>query len=274
MLFIDQEKVLMEKFQPIPNEGVLIVGQESDKLRYGGGFNALQAFSGKITQFEIWNKALSPNDIETLAKCQNASVLEANRIVTWLSDQWINNNVDIVEVPLPELCQENPTLDKVVWPDLINYYDFKEMCDKLGGQLPTFNSNGEEEYHVMEENFEIIKQMIPYNISDTCYVNPEKVMHWVGMNRINTPHWSNPYNLTQNFDNFKVKMYDMRDRKCAYLKGDLGASFCHWGTLCGVCHLPSEKVIYLKGLCVDDSDKLYDIKYYVHGLENGRPYFR
>ena len=112
MLFIDQEKVPMEKFQPIPNEGVLIVGQESDKLRYGGGFNALQAFSGKITQFEFWNKALSPNDIETLAKCQNASVLEANRIVTWLSDQWINNNVDIVEVPLPELCQENPTLER------------------------------------------------------------------------------------------------------------------------------------------------------------------
>ena len=42
---------------------------------------------------------------------------------------------------------------------------------------------------------------------------------------------------------------------------------------CGICRISQDKIIYLKGLCNVDLKK-YDIKYYIHGAKNNRPYFK
>ena len=106
LLFTDEKMFPVEKFAAFPNKGVFIVGQDNDAKYYGGAFNAKQSFSGRITQMEIWNTVLPPNDIEQIARCKKASTLEANRVVTWLSDDWIANKVDFADTPLTELCQE------------------------------------------------------------------------------------------------------------------------------------------------------------------------
>ena len=42
---------------------------------------------------------------------------------------------------------------------------------------------------------------------------------------------------------------------------------------CGICEIPEDKLIYLKGLCKDSYD-IFDMKYHVYGLKNNRPYFK
>ena len=75
-----------------------------------------------------------------------------------------------------------------------------DMCDIIRGQLPIISSNGVEEELVINDNLQIVKQIIPYNISDICYINSNSIHFWLGVNRINTPHWTNPYETTQNFE--------------------------------------------------------------------------
>ena len=43
---------------------------------------------------------------------------------------------------------------------------------------------------------------------------------------------------------------------------------------CGNCKLPKSKLLFLKGICANDIETLYDNQYYVFGIKNDRPYFR
>ena len=74
------------------------------------------------------------------------------------------------------------------------------MCDIIEGELPIITSNGEEEELVINDNLEIVKETVPYNDSDICYSNYDTVKLWLGINRIDTTQWSNPYDLFQNID--------------------------------------------------------------------------
>ncbi|KAF7242543.1 Pentraxin-related protein PTX3 [Varanus komodoensis] len=47
----------------IPDGGILQIGQEKNGCCVGGGFNESLAFSGKITDFNIWNRVLSDNEV-------------------------------------------------------------------------------------------------------------------------------------------------------------------------------------------------------------------
>ena len=102
-----------EKFMPMIGKGSLILGQEQDSVQ-GGLFDAYQAFSGKLTQAEIWNAELSQNDIEKIANCKVESTMESNRVVTWLSEKWELNNVTIQEKSLKDFCKPNPVMDQLI----------------------------------------------------------------------------------------------------------------------------------------------------------------
>ena len=65
------------------------------------------------------------------------------------------------------------------------------------------------------------------------------------------------------------------DMNCAYVFGDRVEAFqCDAEFPCGFCTLPQNRIFYLKGLCSDDIQNLYDVEYYVHEVKNRRPYFR
>ncbi|XP_076984170.1 adhesion G protein-coupled receptor D2, partial [Tamandua tetradactyla] len=55
---------------PVPPGGVLVLGQDQDSL--GGGFSARDAFSGNLTDFHLWARALSPEQLRRARACAPA----------------------------------------------------------------------------------------------------------------------------------------------------------------------------------------------------------
>lgn len=53
--------------QPVPPDGVLVLGQDQDSL--GGGFSARDAFSGNLTDFHLWDRELSPGQVRRASAC-------------------------------------------------------------------------------------------------------------------------------------------------------------------------------------------------------------
>ncbi|XP_026545384.1 neuronal pentraxin-2 [Notechis scutatus] len=86
-------------WHPIKPGGVLILGQEQDTV--GGRFDATQAFVGEMSQFNIWDRVLKPDDIMKIANC---SINMPGNIIPW-----VDNNVDVfggaTKWPL-ESCEE------------------------------------------------------------------------------------------------------------------------------------------------------------------------
>ncbi|XP_077172262.1 neuronal pentraxin-2 [Paroedura picta] len=72
-------------WHPIKPGGVLILGQEQDTV--GGRFDATQAFVGELSQFNIWDRVLKPEDIMNIANC--STNMPGNII------PWVDNNVDV-----------------------------------------------------------------------------------------------------------------------------------------------------------------------------------
>ncbi|XP_062999202.1 neuronal pentraxin-2 [Elgaria multicarinata webbii] len=72
-------------WHPIKPGGVLILGQEQDTV--GGRFDATQAFVGEMSQFNIWDRVLKPEDIMNIANC--STNMPGNII------PWVDNNVDV-----------------------------------------------------------------------------------------------------------------------------------------------------------------------------------
>ena len=60
------------KFKPLIGQGSLILGQEQDSVQ-GGLFDANQAFSGKLTQVEIWDVELPKTTVRT---CLNGALVQ------------------------------------------------------------------------------------------------------------------------------------------------------------------------------------------------------
>ncbi|KAM6956997.1 neuronal pentraxin receptor a [Aplochiton taeniatus] len=58
--------------------GVLILGQEQDTL--GGGFDSSQALVGELSQVGLWDRALTPAQVSSLARC---GAVEQGRVVHW-----------------------------------------------------------------------------------------------------------------------------------------------------------------------------------------------
>ncbi|XP_077917424.1 adhesion G protein-coupled receptor D2 [Halichoerus grypus] len=52
---------------PVPAGGILVLGQDQDSL--GGGFSARDAFSGNLTGFHLWARALSPAQLRRARAC-------------------------------------------------------------------------------------------------------------------------------------------------------------------------------------------------------------
>lgn len=52
---------------PVPPNGVLVLGQDQDSL--GGGFSARDAFSGNLTDFHLWNRVLSLEQVCRARAC-------------------------------------------------------------------------------------------------------------------------------------------------------------------------------------------------------------
>ena len=59
------------KYDPIPLNGSLVLGQEQDIV--DGGYSLEQAFHGKISRLNIWNGTLTFEEIKNVSLCQDLS---------------------------------------------------------------------------------------------------------------------------------------------------------------------------------------------------------
>ncbi|XP_072125619.1 pentraxin-4 [Mobula birostris] len=80
--YIDRRLIAAgSKFQKgyeIPAGGILIIGQEQDKM--GGGFDNTESFVGNLAGFTIWNRALSPGEISGIT---TGKALPGGRVLTF-----------------------------------------------------------------------------------------------------------------------------------------------------------------------------------------------
>ncbi|XP_066478499.1 pentraxin-related protein PTX3 [Tiliqua scincoides] len=65
----------------VPGGGILQIGQEKNGCCVGGGFNESLAFSGKITDFNIWNRILSDHEITRLTGEESCGI--RGNVVGW-----------------------------------------------------------------------------------------------------------------------------------------------------------------------------------------------
>ena len=147
------------------------------------------------------------------------------------------------------------------------------MCDKLNGYLPTITEHGKEENDAHYENFNIFQQIFRTD-ENKCFLSEDTVKVWLSIQKnLTTGEWFNPYqkNQTVNLDFRNAPGMD-----CSYLFGKKAQvqSCTDDNFPCGVCTLPENKILYMKGLCKDDRHNLYDVQYYVHGVMNNRPHIR
>ncbi|XP_043535392.1 neuronal pentraxin-2-like isoform X1 [Chiloscyllium plagiosum] len=65
-------------WHPIKPGGTLVLGQEQDVA--GGSFDATQAFVGELAEFNVWDRILTPVEIQSIANCSTSSM---GNIISW-----------------------------------------------------------------------------------------------------------------------------------------------------------------------------------------------
>ena len=133
-----------DKYHPLYSGGSFIIGQEQDGQPFGGLFDKNQAFSGKITQTELWNVNLSSDEISDIANCLKPTVKSKNRVVTWGSRAWDIFNVNMKEVPIETFCQTNILSNLLIYPEGVSNDVFKVFCDVVDGQFPIITENSQD----------------------------------------------------------------------------------------------------------------------------------
>ena len=260
----------------------------ADKKDFAPGFDPLQSFSGKISQFEIWNTLLSHVEVQKLANCDISTTKSHNRILSWKTEEWkLSGQTTISDIPLKELCQKNTLSNQFIWPRAITFEKFSSYCNLLNGIPPLVykNSHMKEVYNEVREVFVSMNETFPSGFLDKtrdggirCFVSKTSsadLDFWLGIkwNHIERK-WYSPF-FKPFLDLMEFKEEPIKDtNNCAYFFGKkFVESQCQRKYPCGICKFPQAKLLYLKGLCEYGYD-VFDFQYYVYGLQNVRPYFK
>ncbi|XP_023804740.1 sushi, von Willebrand factor type A, EGF and pentraxin domain-containing protein 1 isoform X3 [Oryzias latipes] len=96
----------------IPGGGALVLGQDQDQK--GEGFNPVESFVGSISQLNIWDRVLTPQQIKVLASsCPAFHVTHRGNVLAW--PDFLNGIVGRVKVNLNSIfCADCPKLENAV----------------------------------------------------------------------------------------------------------------------------------------------------------------
>lgn len=149
-------------------EGSLVLGQDQDKP--GGGYSKDFAFSGAITDFNIFARAVSPEEVLAMAQC---GAQPSDALVTQASN-WTLKNVQEAAIKRQELCGEGTEI--FLFTKQVVSNDISERCRRLKGYMPVVDDaatvfKGVEKYLEVLNYF--IKIYIPLN--DTRYNSSEQL---------------------------------------------------------------------------------------------------
>ena len=282
--------VNQQDYKPLAPGGVFLVGQDQDITE--GAFDENQAFSGNVTQVEMWNGLLGVSTIKAIANCTVEDGSQGTRVVSWgnVENGWSSlENVDVnfTDTELSSICQQSyPVHKKMFIFEKISYDYAKLSCDQVGGEIPVAGNN-EMIKSVQSEYKERLQATAASKEYSRCTTEDGNIQFWLGQYRNDTTAdtWHNPYDPQMTFENFDVPH---TTSNCVYLLGDdILDAFqvgCTESVACGICDINKNEnsdakprtYIKMKGICGDDlwQKKIYDLNYYVHGVKNGRPHFR
>ena len=268
----ETNKVDKGVFSPVRPDGVLILGQDQDSV--GGNFDETQSFSGMLSQVGLWDTMVPKEDIQLMASCKENK--EGN-IISWnIEADWTLANVTVEEESLEGLCKEPIEIDKYIITEKTSHEEFKYTCDKLTGtiRIPT----SPEELITMHDEQRAVIKTLPGGEDSICHISANSSMLIMG--QVLSPSrnaWVNPYtNKSLTGDNWVVnKRPTDGSEQCLIIWGHLiEYQACGSRFACGVCQLPQEMILKLKGLCgINRDDEEYDLDYYVFGHKNGKPHY-
>ncbi|XP_066967757.1 uncharacterized protein [Macrobrachium rosenbergii] len=237
--------------------GTLIVGQEQDSL--GGTFASSQVLQGDIVQLSIWDRHLTPEEIEDLANCKS----EGRGNVFSLDTAGVNKlgPVTITSLKVADLCKQQPQY--LVLPERRTVAASLVQCHLLNATMVVPASK--------DENSRIRSLLTPF--MDVCSSTPWKIwlgitdeMHegvWIDLNgneRVEFQNFVSPYPYGGQADNCAALLPDgtWGDAKCSLKK-------------CSACHMQPSNYLFLRGLCFDNE---HETRFRMEGYIEGRPLFR
>ncbi|XP_074555287.1 sushi, von Willebrand factor type A, EGF and pentraxin domain-containing protein 1 [Halichoeres trimaculatus] len=96
----------------IPGGGALVLGQDQDQR--GDGFNPVESFVGSISQLNIWDRVLTPQQIKVLSSsCPASHVTHRGNVLAW--PDFLNGEVGRVKVNHNSIfCADCPKLENAV----------------------------------------------------------------------------------------------------------------------------------------------------------------
>ncbi|XP_042894047.1 uncharacterized protein LOC122267911 [Penaeus japonicus] len=221
--------------------GSLVLGQESDKV--GGGFQALQSFSGIISDFNLYSRSLQETEIKDLAECSR-QVPEGD-VVSWSSTEWqVEGPVIRVNLTQNDLCPPR-RFRFTVFPRRSKEKAARSLCRNLKSTLATPRS--------AEENAALFEQAAHF--TSVCQPpNHATGFLWVGAKR-DGDQWVDTEGTGLNYTNFGD--WSMGDYRCAsYLlpryRGKWTDVPCGRYTFCAACEEPRPVALRIRGFCAND----------------------
>ncbi|XP_047482401.1 uncharacterized protein LOC125034558 [Penaeus chinensis] len=258
------------KDRNILTNGSLVLGQETDMV--GGGFQAEQSFSGIITAFNLYSRALSQEEVHALGNC-SGGVAEGD-LVAWSTSSWgINPEaateglVKVVEVLPSEYC--NPQrFDFSVFGKRMPFKDAWNFCRHLKTRITIPRSN--EENRVLYEAVEGLAQQ--------CQPpNHNKGFFWLGAkDEVEEGEWRDEENVPLNYTNFEGAARS-NSKDCSGLlvppyrevwdEMSCGNTY-HF---CVTCQELQPVVMKMRGLCEENEKEAW---FRMERVESDRPNFR
>ncbi|XP_063609109.1 uncharacterized protein LOC134783243 isoform X1 [Penaeus indicus] len=240
----DQEGTLEER--RIFLNGSLVLGQEADLLE--GGYQEQQSFSGFITGFNLFRRALKQNEVTSLATCVEGA--GEGDLVGWSSAQWIlSGPVEEVDVSRVDYCTKRAR--KNVFPERRSHSDAIRWCEKLKGKmaLPKDADENVRLYHISE----------PF--AGVCQPpNHANGFLWIAAtDKGEEGHWTDFEGQPLNYKNFKGT-YKYSDLDCAcmlvppYVEEWDDVKCGSLYKFCVACEEDQEapSVLRMRGLCEQD----------------------
>ena len=204
-----------------------------------------------------------------------------------MTEHWkLKGQTIISEIPLKDLCKNDIASNKFIWPRPITFEKFSSYCNLIDGIPPLIYKSSEKNkvYNEVKEIFLSVNKTSPNGFLDKtrkegirCFISKtdSNVGFWIGMKWNHTEkNWYSPFKSSIDFSGFNENDNIADNVNCGYFYGNsFFNAACHSKYPCGICEIPDSNFIYLKGLCKEFLD-IFDMKYYVYGLKNNRPYFR
>ena len=159
-------------------KGTVILGQDADSL--GGGFDENQALSGTISEFHLWDRPLSEEEIRKLLDCNIDEQSLGGSLINWKSvSSWKIHNVTIEDID--NICNEDSAPEFMIFNQRMSFDQIKFSCEVMGGTLPyQFDEYGKIVFY--ENVLAVFKKETDTKQSPcvSTYDGVEKVKYWIG----------------------------------------------------------------------------------------------